>query len=181
MYVWARLARVLATAKSRGDYRLGTETRLAFRCLPSDIDLNLHLNNARYMMLADVGRIDLFMRAGIGKMIRERKWAPMLGGLQAVYVREVRLWERFHVYSAIETWQGTQALGLHRFVLESGETAATLMTTAGIYDRPARKFLEIDEVVDALGGDVRPRPLNEGESAFMASHMAMRAAARART
>lgn len=178
MYVWARLARVLATAKSRGDYQVGTETRLTFRCLPTDIDLNLHLNNARYMMLADVGRIDLFMRAGLGKMIRERKWAPMLGGLQAVYVREIRLWQRFHVYSAIETWEGTQALGRHRFVLETGETAATVVTTAGVYDRPGRRFLEIDEVVSTLGSDVRPRPLNEDESAFMASHMAMRSAAR---
>lgn len=181
MYVWLRLARMMATARSRGRYALGEESRLSFRCLPTDIDTNRHLNNARYMMLADVGRIDLFMRAGLGKMIRERKWAPMLGGLQAVYVREVRLWQRFHVYSAIETWQGTQALGRHRFVLETGETAATVITTAGIYDRPGRRFLEIGEVVSALGSDARPRPLNEDESAFMASHMAMRSAARAQS
>ncbi|MFC3753823.1 thioesterase family protein [Aquamicrobium ahrensii] len=181
MYVWARLARTMATAKSRGDYQVGTESRLVFRCLPTDIDLNLHLNNARYMMLADVGRIDLFMRSGLGKMIRQRKWAPMLGGLQTVFVREIRLWQRFHVYSAIETWQGTQALGRHRFVLESGETAATVMTTAGVYDRPGRRFLQMDEVVCALGGDARPRPLDEDEKAFLASHVAMRSAARGRS
>lgn len=180
MYVWARMARMMATAKSRGDYRMGTESRLTFRCLPTDIDLNLHLNNARYMMLADVGRIDLFMRAGLGKMIRERKWAPMLGGLQTVFVREIRLWQRFHVYSAVETWQGTQALGRHRFVLENGETAAAIMTTAGVYDRPAGRFLDMDEVVAILGSDARARPLTGDESAFMASHVAMRAAARQR-
>ena len=43
---------------------MGDESRLTFRCLPTDIDFNLHMNNARYMMLADVGRIDIFMRAG---------------------------------------------------------------------------------------------------------------------
>jgi acyl-CoA thioesterase FadM len=181
MYVWARLARMMATAKARGDYQVGTESRLTFRCLPTDVDFNLHLNNARYMMLADVGRIDLFMRAGLGKMIRELKWAPMLGGIQSVYVREIRLWQRFHVLSAIETWQGTQVLGRHRFVLETGETAATVMTTAGVYDRRGRRFLDIGEVVAALGSDAQPRPLDEDESAFMASHMAMRSAARAQS
>ena len=62
MYVWGRLARTMLTAKSRGPYRMGGESRLSFRCLPTDIDTNLHLNNARYMMLADIGRIDIFQR-----------------------------------------------------------------------------------------------------------------------
>jgi acyl-ACP thioesterase len=48
------MARTMATASSRGPYRVGDESRLAFRCLPIDIDFNLHLNNARYMMLADL-------------------------------------------------------------------------------------------------------------------------------
>lgn len=47
------MARTMATALSRGPYRVGEESRLAFRCLPTDIDFNLHLNNARYMMLAE--------------------------------------------------------------------------------------------------------------------------------
>src|SRR5688572_23828984 len=105
MYVWARLARTALTAKSRGRYRMGDESRLAFRCLPTDIDSNLHLNNARYMMLADIGRIDIFLRAGLLGLARKHDWAPMMGGLQAVYVREIRLWRRFEVVSTLETWE----------------------------------------------------------------------------
>ncbi|MET3791924.1 thioesterase family protein [Aquamicrobium terrae] len=179
MYVWARLARMMATAKSRGDYHMGEESRLGFRCLPTDIDANLHLNNARYMMLADVGRIDVFLRAGLWQAARKHRWAPMLGGLQTVFVREIRLWQRFDVLSSIETWEGTQAIGRHRFVLESGETAAVIMTTAGVYDRAARRFLDMEEVVIALGKQATPRPLDADERSFMASHTAMRAAAKA--
>jgi hypothetical protein len=47
MYVWGRLARMMATASRRGPYAVGSESRLAFRCLPTDIDFNSHLNNAR--------------------------------------------------------------------------------------------------------------------------------------
>ena len=174
MYVWLRLARMIATARSRGRYRLGEESRLSFRCLPTDVDTNLHLNNARYMMLADVGRIDIFARAGLIELARKRRWAPMMGGLQAVYVREIRLWKKFDVVSTLETWEDTQVIGRHRFVLEDGRTAAVVMTTAGVYDFANRRFIPVDEIVAILGEPVRPRPPSEEERIFMASHAGMR-------
>jgi acyl-CoA thioesterase FadM len=174
MYVWLRLARMIATARSRGRYRPGEEGRLSFRCLPTDIDTNLNLNNARYMMLADVGRIDLFARAGLIGLARRHRWAPMMGGLQAVYAREIRLWQRFDVVSTLETWEGTQVIGRHRFVLEDGRTAALVMTTAGVYDAAARRFVPIDDIVAELGTEAKPRPPNEEERAFMASHAGLR-------
>lgn len=174
MYVWARMARMMATASSRGPYQVGDESRLAFRCLPNDIDFNFHLNNARYMMLADLGRIDIFLRIGLVALARKNGWAPMIGGLQVAYVREIRLWRRFEVASSIETWAGTQVIGKHRFVLDNGETAALIMTTGGVYDRRGRRFLEIDEVVAALGRSARPRLPTEVERTFMASHQNLR-------
>ena len=174
MYVWLRLARMIATARSRGRYSLGEESRLSFRCLPTDVDTNLHLNNARYMMLADVGRIDIFARAGLLGLARRRRWAPMMGGLQAVYAREIRLWKKFEVVSTLETWEDTQVIGRHRFVLEDGRTAALLMTTAGIYDFPGRRFVPIDDIVAELGVETKPRPPSEEERVFMASHSALR-------
>jgi acyl-CoA thioesterase FadM len=178
MYVWFRLARMALTAKRRGPYAMGGESRLGFHCLPSDIDTNLHLNNARYMMLADVGRIDIFLRAGFIRLARERGWAPMLGGLQTVFVREIRLWQRFEVISRVETWHGSQVIGSHRFVLEDGRTAAQLLTTAGIYDRSKRRFVGIDEALGALGHDILPRAPTEAEQVFMASHARLRDLAR---
>lgn len=179
MYVWFRLARMALSAKARGPYRMGGESRLSFRCLPTDIDTNLHLNNARYMMLADIGRIDIFLRAGFIRLARERGWAPMLGGLQAVFVREIRLWQRFEVVSTVETWQGSQVIGGHRFLLEDGRTAAQVLTTAGIYDRGGRRFVGMDEALAALGHTLVPRPPTEAEQVFMASHARLRELAKA--
>ena len=174
MYVWLRLARTMATARSRGPYRMGDESRLSFRCLPTDIDANLHLNNARYMMLADMGRMDIFARSGLVALARKKGWAPMMGGLQAVYAREIRLWRSFDVVSTLETWDGAQAIGRHRFVLEDGQTAALVLTTAGIYDVAERRFVPIDELVHALGSDATPRPPSEEERVFINSHTRLR-------
>lgn len=179
MYVWGRLLRVVATAGRRGPYLPGGESRLSFRCLPTDIDPNMHLNNARYLMMADLGRMDIFIRSGLMKLYRTRNWVPMMGGVQSVFVREIRLWRRFDVVSSIETWDGTEVIGRHRFILENGETAAAVMTTAGIYDMNTRKFREIDEVIAALGVTRSPRAPTEAERIFMASHAGLRRLAKA--
>ncbi|MCR4269373.1 thioesterase family protein [Nitratireductor sp. ZSWI3] len=178
MYVWMRLLRVAVTRKRRGPYRLGDEGRLAFRCLPTDVDMNIHLNNARYMMMADLGRIDIFLRSGLISTARQRGWAPLLGGLQTAYVREVRLWQRFEVVSTIETWHGTQIIGQHRFVLADGRVAAMILTTGGVYDHRNRRFVEVDEVMALLGQEAAPRPPTEEEKTFMASHQGLRARAK---
>jgi acyl-CoA thioesterase FadM len=178
MYVWLRFARMAATIGRRGPYRPGGESVLSFRCLPTDIDFNLHLNNARYLMLADLGRVDIFFRSGLFALMRQRNWAPMLGGVQTAFVREVRLWQRFDVVSSIETWEGTQVIGKHQFIHENGEVAAFVLTTAGVYDRTARRFIEMGEVIRELGYEAMPRAPSEAERIFMASHAGLRAAAK---
>ncbi|MBX3583631.1 MAG: thioesterase family protein [Rhizobiaceae bacterium] len=178
MYVWLRFARMAATTKSRGSYTPGEESSLSFRCLPTDIDFNWHLNNARYLMLADVGRIDLFFRSGLFALMRRNNWAPMLGGVQTAFVREVRLWQRFEVVSTIETWDGTQVLGQHRFVHENGEVAALVLTTAGVYDRAGRRFVPMGDVLRELGYDAVARAPSEAEKKFMTSHAGLRSLAR---
>ena len=179
MYVWGRLARVMASANGRGRYDPGTGSRLNFRCLPTDIDANLHLNNARYMMLADLGRIDIFLRSGLWTIARQRGWAPMLGGLQSAFVREIKLWRRFEVVSSIETWADTTVVGQHSFILEDGTVAAIILTTAGVYDRTGRRFVPINEMMHMLGHGVPPRPPTEVENAFLASHQQLRQSPRA--
>ena len=57
-------------------------------------------------------------------------------------------------------------------------TAALIMTTGGVYDRPGRRFVDIDEVVTALGHSGQPRPPTEAERTFMTSHQGLRSLAK---
>src|SRR5690606_20569941 len=107
-------------------------------------------------------------------LARRNKWAPMMGGLQAVYVREIKLWKTFEVVSTVETWEDTQVIGRHRFVLEDGRTAALVMTTAGVYDVRNRVFLKIDDLFAELGETEKPRPPSAEERIFMSSHTGLR-------
>lgn len=177
MYVWARLTRVVATASRRGPISSPDgESRLTFRCLPTDIDPNIHLNNARYMMLADLGRFDLLIRTGLLAAARRNDWVPMMGGVQAVYSRQIKLWQKFRVISSFETWTGTQFVGRHRFELADGRTAAMVMTTAGIYDRTRRRFVPAEELAAKLGIEHQPRDPDGCEQQYLTSHELIRSA-----
>ena len=47
------------------------ESRVAFRVLPNDCDVNLHMNNGRYLSFMDLGRVHLV--AQVGLMPRHRR------------------------------------------------------------------------------------------------------------
>jgi acyl-CoA thioesterase FadM len=112
------------------------------------------------------------------RLRRERGWLPMMGGLQAAYLREIRLWRRFKIVSSFAAWTGTQIIGQHRFILDDGTPAATILTTAGIYDRANRKFVPLEEVVSVLGYPTRSPPVSESEQSFLATHALLRNEAR---
>lgn len=176
MYVWARMIRVVAATRWRDPISSPEEeSRLTFRCWPTDIDPNIHLNNARYMMLADLGRFDLIIRSGFLRTALANNWVPMMGGVQAVYYRQIKLWRKFEVISNFETWTETQFIGRHRFVLPNGKTAAIVMTTAGVYDRSAREYIQADTLAGKMGVVAPAREPNSVEAAFLDSHNRIRA------
>jgi hypothetical protein len=51
------------------------ESAVGFRVLPGDLDVNVHLNNGRYLALMDLGRFDLLIRAGCSG-----PWCACAGG-----------------------------------------------------------------------------------------------------
>ena len=58
--------------------------RIAYRVWPNDCDMNLHLNNGRYLTFMDLGRVHLLAQTGLlGKLLQNR-WAPVLSADPAV-------------------------------------------------------------------------------------------------
>ncbi|MCF5092020.1 hypothetical protein B9Y66_19200 [Stenotrophomonas maltophilia] len=54
-------------------------SRLTFRVLSTDIDVNRHLTNSRYWSFFDLGRIEFLTRAGLVKQMIKRGWNPVIG------------------------------------------------------------------------------------------------------
>lgn len=60
---------------------------LQLRVLPNDIDINLHMNNGRYLTICDLTRIDMFLRTGLAKTMIKEKWIPVISEHTMKYKR----------------------------------------------------------------------------------------------
>ncbi|XP_040844475.1 protein THEM6 isoform X2 [Ochotona curzoniae] len=73
------------------------EQRTVGRVLPSDLDLLLHMNNARYLREADVARVVHLTRCGVLGALRELGANTVLAASCARYRRSLHLFEPFEV------------------------------------------------------------------------------------
>jgi hypothetical protein len=55
MFPWLRLFRVGLSLIGKSQVDLLATTRVRLRVWPNDLDFNLHVNNSRYLALADIG------------------------------------------------------------------------------------------------------------------------------
>ena len=80
------------------------EDCLRLRVWPNDIDLNLHLNNARYLSLMDYGRMHLLARTRLLSPILRSRWTPLVGAVWMTYRRSLTLFATFTLTSRLVCW-----------------------------------------------------------------------------
>ncbi|MEJ8826211.1 thioesterase family protein [Variovorax humicola] len=106
------------------------ETRLRLITLPNDLDLNLHMNNGRYLTMADLSRIDLFLRTGLVSVMRKEKWAPIISEHTMIYKRSLRLFQKFEAVMQLTHWDDRCFYMSHQFLV--GERVVAEGTSVGV-------------------------------------------------
>lgn len=80
------------------------EDCLRLRVWPNDIDLNLHLNNARYLSWMDYGRTHLLARTRLLEHLVRERWTPLVGAVWMTYRRSLPFMARFTLTSRLVCW-----------------------------------------------------------------------------
>src|SRR5436190_24362460 len=101
MLLLFRVALVVLTNIFRRRIQLRGESVLHLRVWPTDMDLNFHLNDGRYVSLSGLGRVDLMLRTGLLRRALKRGWYPVVGSVVIRYRREIRAFEKFELHSRI--------------------------------------------------------------------------------
>ncbi len=116
MYPWLRLmgAGMSAAAQPRVDLLATTCVRL--RVWPNDLDFNFHVNNGRYLTLADIGRIHWFMRSGVWGAARRQQAYPVVGDAVAKFRRDLKVFDAFEIHTRLLGWDSRWGFIEHRFV-----------------------------------------------------------------
>ncbi len=154
---------------------------LRFRVMPHDLDAIGHMNNGRYLTIGDLGRLDLVLASGLWRAVVKNRWTPIASAVAIRYRREMRLFEPFRLETRVVGWDDTVVVIEHQFIFETGEradqVAARALFKGGFYDRKARQFVAIRDVMAAMGFSGVPPTLTPDVEAFLRADDAMRQAA----
>jgi acyl-CoA thioesterase FadM len=118
MYPWIRMIGVGASALKQSRIDLFEPTRISLRVWPDDIDANLHVNNGRYLALADLGRITWFVRAGVLSRARRFRALPVISDAVAKFRRELKLLQPFQIETRLLGWEQRCIYLEHRFLVD---------------------------------------------------------------
>jgi len=67
------------------------------RVLPNDLDVNLHMNNGRYLTLLDLSLLEFFGRSGFLRAAMRQGLRPMAGGVLITYRRQLSAFQRYEI------------------------------------------------------------------------------------
>lgn len=148
MNLWFRMLRVVILSLFRPRLGYFDELLIAFRVWPNDLDVNIHMNNARYLAVMDLGRFDMFLRTGLWRLMIARKWQPLLGAAAVRFRRALRPFERFEVRSRVIGWDERRIYMDHRVEVEGTVACHAIMWAAF---RTGGQRLDPAEIADAVG------------------------------
>jgi len=139
------------------------EDRMRMRVLPNDIDINLHLNNARYLSQMDYARTHLLARTRLLEHIIHSRWRPLVGAVWITYRRSLPLFSAFTIASRMVCWDDRW------FYLEQIFTGSKGLAAVGWVKgvlRDAHGNIDPQTVIEAVAPGVVSPPMPESMAAW---------------
>lgn len=157
MNLYLRLIYTILVSRWQGRATLQEEQRLSFRTWPHDLDINLHMNNGRYLTLMDLGRMQLMARLGLFGSIFTKGWMPVIGFVHMRFRRSLAPFQAFTLSTRLVAWDEKWFYIEQKFTCED-ELMAVGFVKGLIRSRkgniPVTKLLEIIGEEKAVSGPI---------------------------
>lgn len=127
MNLWFRMIRVIIRALMGRRLDPLATSRVYFRVWPHDLDVNGHMNNGRYLTLMDLGRLDLMLRTGMGRVVLREKWMPVMATAMIRFKRSLLPFQFFRLESRVLCWDDKWFYLEQKLVRGEREVAFALM------------------------------------------------------
>ncbi len=158
MNLYLRLLWLLWRLRSLQRRGLFEESRIAFCVWPTDCDLNLHMNNGRYLTFMDLGRVHLTAQSGLLREALRRRWMPVLAAAEITYIRSLKPFQRFDLVTRLLTWD-EKYIYLEQAFDCDGKLCAQAYVKGVFLHKGAR--VPNAEVLQAIGYRDAPPPMSE--------------------
>src|SRR5258708_17012863 len=77
---------------------------MRFRVWPTDCDINIHMNDGRYLALMDLGRVHLIAQTGLLRSILRQRWQIVLAAADIHFIRPLNPLVKFTLVTRLITW-----------------------------------------------------------------------------
>ncbi len=129
-----------------------------FRVGLMDIDLNLHLNNARYLKYLDRARLEHLLATGLLWRMLNSRSRSVVANTEISYIRELRTWQPFTVTVRIAGWDEKYFYFEQRFISNGQLCTHVFMRLVHLKNG---KGISSAEALAQLGIDATSPPLPE--------------------
>jgi acyl-CoA thioesterase FadM len=133
-------------------------SRVAFRVLPTDCDINFHMNNGRYLTFMDLGRVHLATQTGLMPVIIRKRWRAALAAAEINFIRSLAPFQRFDLVTRIVTWDEKYCYMEQKF--ESGGAVCAHAYVKGLF-LDAKGRVASSTVLAEMGFGESPPPMPE--------------------
>ncbi len=151
MNLWFRLMWLLMTHGFKPAIALHEGVAIRYRVLPTDLDLNGHMTNSRYLAIMDLAALDLMSRLGLLKIVFRNRWRPVLGGTLTTHRRSLKPFEVYTVRARVVYWDERWSFVEHRFERDGEVLAVGLGKSVFLGPDGA---VPVETVLGHLAGDV---------------------------
>ncbi len=153
MNLYMRLLRILFMLPFMRKCGLLEASRVSFRVWPTDCDINMHLNNGRYLTFMDLGRVHLLSQVKLWRLLRKRGWFPVLAGVEINYIRPINPLQKFDLVTRLLAWDEKYFYIEQRFLVDRRLCANALVK--GVF-LAGGKRVDNAEVLQAVAPDFVP-------------------------
>ena len=136
---------------------------IPFHVWVNDLDVNLHMNNGRYLTIMDLGRFDFILRAGVWKAMRRGGWMALIGAATIRYKRSLAPFQRYRLETRVLGWDDKWFYIEQRFV--RGDELCAIGVVRGLF-RGREGNVPTGDVLRAAGHAVASPPLGPVTAAW---------------
>lgn len=97
--------------------------------LPSDIDLNIHINNGVYFSMMDLGRFDLIFRTNLLRVLKKERIYPLVASQMIRYNKSIPLFAKFSVLTKVVGWDDKFFFLQQKFQMKNETVALAIVKT----------------------------------------------------
>lgn len=155
MNLWLRLLWLRFVLRRSAPADLFDDVTLPLRVWPTDLDIQGHVNNGRFLSLMDLGRLALMQRVGLFDVAQRERWMPLVRGIEIDYLKPLKLGERFTLHTRMVSWDAKWIHIEQRFL--RGETLCARAHVQGLM-RARNGNVSPQQLLDALGEGHRQAP-----------------------